>query len=148
LLLVSHDRDFIDNVVTSTMVMEGDGVIGEYVGGYSDWVRQRPAAPGSAAAVAKASATAVPAAPAQPAAAEAASAPARRKLSYKDARELEQLPGRIEALETEPASLAAAMSDPAFYQQDPGAVAAHGKRMGDAQAELDAAYARWSELDG
>ena len=148
LLLVSHDRDFIDNVVTSTMVMEGDGVIGEYVGGYSDWVRQRPVAPGSAAAVARASATAVAAAPAAPVAVEAAPVPVRRKLSFKDARELEQLPGRIDALEAELAALAAAMSDPAFYQQDSAAVTAHGTRMSDAQAELDRAYARWSELDG
>ena len=153
LLLVSHDRDFLDNVVTSTMVMEGEGRIGEYVGGYSDWVRQRPAPPASAAQVARASATAnatsaaVPAVAAQPPASTAEAAP-RRKLSYKDARELEQLPGRIEALETELAALAAAMSGAGFYQQDPGAVAAHTQRMAAAQVELDAAYVRWGELDG
>jgi ABC transport system ATP-binding/permease protein len=132
------------------MVMEGEGRIGEYVGGYSDWVRQRPVPPASAAQVARASATAnataVPAAPAQLAVPAAESAP-RRKLSYKDARELEQLPARIESLETELAGLTGSMADPAFYQQDAGAVAAHTRRMSDAQRELDLAYARWAELD-
>ncbi|GAB3516953.1 ATP-binding cassette domain-containing protein [Pseudoxanthomonas daejeonensis] len=151
LLLVSHDRDFLDNVVTSTMVMEGEGRIGEYVGGYSDWVRQRPAAPASAAQVARASATANATSAAVPAAIQAsasvADATPKRKLSYKDARELEQLPARIETLETELAALAAAMSDAGFYQQDPGAVAAHTQRMATAQSELDSAYARWADLD-
>ncbi len=145
LLLVSHDRDFIDNVVTSTMVMEGDGRIGEYVGGYSDWVRQRAAPPASAMAVAKASATAA-ATTSVPVA--TAAAPTKRKLSYKDARELEQLPARIEALEQQVATLTEAMTDPAFYQGDAAAVAAHTQLLAQAQAELDAAYARWSALDG
>ncbi|WP_420009595.1 ATP-binding cassette domain-containing protein [Xanthomonas sacchari] len=148
LLLVSHDRDFIDNVVTSTMVMEGDGRIGEYVGGYSDWVRQRPAAPASAMAVAKASATAAATTPVAATAAAPLPAPAKRKLSYKDARELEQLPARIEALEQQVAALTEAMTDPAFYQRDAAAVNAHTQALSQAQADLDAAYARWSELDG
>ncbi|KAF1689713.1 ATP-binding cassette domain-containing protein [Pseudoxanthomonas taiwanensis] len=138
LLLVSHDRDFLDNVVTSTLVMEGEGRVGEYVGGYSDWERRRPA-PAARSASAPKPAAAVPAAGARP---------ARRKLSYKDARELEQLPARIEALEAELAGLAAAMSDPAFHRQAPGVVASHGQRMAEVQAELDAAYARWAELEG
>src|SRR6185312_15149008 len=91
LLLVSHDRAFLDNVVSSTLVLEGRGQIGEYVGGYSDWLRQRPAAP--------------------------AAAP-RRKLSFKDQRELEQLPARIEQLEADIAARGKAMNDPAFFQQD------------------------------
>ncbi|MBD9368185.1 ATP-binding cassette domain-containing protein [Xanthomonas sp. XNM01] len=149
LLLVSHDRDFIDNVVTSTMVMEGEGRIGEYVGGYTDWVRQRPSVPVSGMQVAKASATAAATTPVAAAApAPAVEAAPKRKLSYKDARELEQLPGRIEALEAELAALAAAMADAGFYQQDTGQVTAHTQRMAAAQAGLDAAYARWSELDG
>ena len=147
LLLVSHDRDFLDNVVTSTLVMEGDGRVGEYVGGYTDWLRQRPA-PAEASAPRPGGKPAVPvevaASTPQPAAGQAT----RRKLSYKDARELEQLPARIDALEAELATLAAAMSSAGFYQQDPGAVAAHAQRMAVAQAELDAAYARWAELDG
>ena len=140
LLLVSHDRDFLDNVVTSTLVMEGEGRVGEYVGGYSDWQRQAaPAAPRAAATPDRAAAAAPAAAP-QP-------APAKRKLSYKDARELEQLPARIEALETQLAAMAEAMNEPAFYQRDSAEVAAHTQRMAALQAELDQAYARWQELD-
>ncbi|MCZ3114836.1 ABC transporter ATP-binding protein, partial [Acinetobacter baumannii] len=91
LLLVSHDRDFLDRVVTSTLVMEGEGRVGEYVGGYSDWLRQAAPAASGASSAARESA------PREPAPKPAASP--RRKLSYKDARELERLPARIEALE-------------------------------------------------
>lgn len=144
LLLVSHDRDFLDNVVTSTLVMEGDGLIGDYIGGYSDSLRQRRTPMGNAMAVAKASATAVATAPV---AAVPADAAAKRKLSYKDARELEQLPALIETLEQQVATLTEAMNEPAFYQRDSAAMAAHTTALGDAQKQLDAAYARWSELD-
>ncbi|MCF7752320.1 ATP-binding cassette domain-containing protein [Bacillus subtilis subsp. subtilis] len=143
LLLVSHDRDFLDNVVTSTMVMEGDGVVGEYVGGYSDWQRQAArvaAAAAAAPAVLAKPATAVAAAAAEPAA-------AKRKLSYKDARELEQLPLKIETLEKDVEGLTAAMNDPAFYQRSAPDMAAHNEKLAKVQAELDAAYARWEELD-
>lgn len=140
LLLVSHDRDFLDNVVTSTLVMEGDGQVGEYVGGYTDWLRQRPAlradAPAAAAKPAPSASAPVPVA-----------APAKRKLSYKDARELEQLPVRIEALETQLAELTAQMNDPAFYQRDSAAINAHTARLSETQAALDLAYARWGELE-
>lgn len=146
LLLVSHDRDFLDNVVTSTLVMEGDGLIGDYIGGYSDSLRQRRTPVGNAMAVAKASATAVATAPVAAAAASTDTAP-KRKLSYKDARELEQLPALIETLEQQVAALTAAMNEPAFYQRDSAAMAAHTAALGDAQKQLDAAYARWSELD-
>lgn len=148
LLLVSHDRDFLDNVVTSTLVLEGEGKVGDYVGGYSDSLRQRPAPAQSAAAVAKASATAVPVQPvaAPPAAAEAA--PAKRKLSFKDARELEQLPARIEQLELDVEGLTSAMNDPAFYTRSSAEVTAHTQQLAKVQAELDTAYARWEELDG
>lgn len=142
LLLVSHDRDFLDNVVTSTMVMEGDGVVGEYVGGYTDWQRH-------AARVAAAAASAPVAAAKPVAAASAAAAPAepKRKLSYKDARELEQLPLKIETLEKDVEGLTAAMNAPAFYQRSAADMAAHTQQLGKVQAELDAAYARWEELD-
>ncbi|AKC85414.1 ATP-binding cassette domain-containing protein [Pseudoxanthomonas suwonensis] len=146
LLLVSHDRDFLDNVVASTLAMEGGGRVGDYVGGYTDWLRQRPA-PADAVAPKSVAKDVAPAETPVAASMPTASG-AKRKLSYKDARELEQLPARIEALEGELAALAAAMSDAAFYQQDAGAVAAHTQRMAAAQAELDAAYARWAELDG
>ncbi len=140
LLLVSHDRDFLDNVVTSTLVMEGKGRVGEYVGGYSDWLRQRPQVAVPAPQAAKTP---------PPAAAPAVTpAPAKRKLSYKDARELEQLPARIEALESRLAELTDAMNDPAFYQRGSDAIAAHNAELATTQAELDAAYARWAELDG
>ncbi|WP_243047895.1 ATP-binding cassette domain-containing protein [Dyella sp. RRB7] len=137
LLLVSHDRAFLDNVVSSTLVLEGDGKIGEYVGGYSDWVRQKaaPAAAASTKAAGKASAT--PAAPAEP----------KRKLSYKDARELEQLPLRIEKLEADIAAHSEAMNDPAFYQQENAAILKANEALAKLQSELDSAYARWSELD-
>lgn len=142
LLLVSHDRDFLDNVVTSTMVMEGEGVVGEYVGGYTDW--QRHAARVAAAAV---SAPVVAAKPVTAAAAAAAPAEPKRKLSYKDARELEQLPLKIETLEKDVEGLTAAMNDPAFYHRSAADMAAHTQQLGKVQAELDAAYARWEELD-
>lgn len=143
LLLVSHDREFLDNVVTSTLVLEGQGRLADYVGGYSDWVRQRPAAlfatePGTPAKPAPASAAASVPAAAEP----------KRKLSYKDARELEQLPARIETLETDIAKRTAAMNDPAFYQQDAAALLKANETLAALQAELDAAYRRWSELDG
>ncbi|HVH36789.1 MAG TPA: ATP-binding cassette domain-containing protein [Tahibacter sp.] len=140
LLLVSHDRAFIDNVVTSTLVLEGEGRISEYVGGYGDWLRQRPTPRSKPAAAAAKSAAAAPAA-------ESAT-PAKRKLSYKDQRELEQLPARIEQLENTVAELGAAMNEAAFFQQAPTAIVAANQRLATVQAELEQAYARWSELEG
>ncbi|HZX77787.1 ATP-binding cassette domain-containing protein [Lysobacter sp.] len=147
LLLVSHDREFLDNVVTSTLVMQDDGrtgtgSIGEYVGGYSDWLRQR-SVPNVAEAAATRSAAA---APSQPAA--SAPAAAKKKLSYKDERELEQLPARIESLETRVAELTGQMNDPAFFQRDHAAITAHNAELAKVQAELDVAYERWNELEG
>ena len=136
LLLVSHDRDFLHQVVTSTLVMEGDGRVGEYVGGYSDWVRQRQVVPVAAP-------TLVRQEPSKP----AAPVPARRKLSFKEQRELEQLPATIDQLETRVATLTNAMSDPAFFRKDSAAIVAHNAQLADAQAELDRAFARWVELD-
>ncbi|MGH8055457.1 MAG: ATP-binding cassette domain-containing protein [Stenotrophomonas sp.] len=144
LLLVSHDRDFLDNVVTSTLVLEGEGKVGDYIGGYSDSLRQRPAPAMSGMAVAKASATAAPAAKAAPV---AEAAPAKRKLSFKDARELEQLPLKIEQLEMDVEGLTSAMNDPSFYTRSSAEVTAHTQQLTKVQAELDAAYARWQELD-
>jgi ATP-binding cassette subfamily F protein uup len=143
LLLVSHDREFLDNVVTSTLVLEGQGRLADYVGGYSDWVRQRPAAlfaTESGTPAKPASASAVSSAP--------AAAEPKRKLSYKDARELEQLPARIEALETDIAQRTAAMNDPSFYQQGAAALLKANEALVALQAELETAYRRWGELDG
>ena len=143
LLLVSHDRDFLDNVVTSTIVMEGNGRIGEYVGGYSDWLRQRPQDATKGDPRLRGDDEQKPAA--KPA---ASPAPVKAKLSYRDARELEQLPARIETLETELARMTAAMNEPAFYQRDAAAIGADNAALSELQAELDAAYARWAELEG
>ncbi len=140
LLLVSHDRDFLDNVVTSTLVMEGEGRVGEYIGGYSDWVRQRPVA----RAAAPTKSNSMPVAPIV----VAATAAPKRKLSFKDARDLELLPARIEALETSIATMAAQMNEAAFYQRDAAAMTAHNVALAAAQAELETAYGRWAELDG
>jgi ATP-binding cassette subfamily F protein uup len=138
LLLVSHDRAFLDNVVSSTLVLEGEGQVGEYIGGYTDWLRQRPEARRLQAEKVAASAPVTVAEPAK----------AKRKLSYKDARELEQLPVRIEQLEADIAAKTAVMNDPGFYQQDNAAILRANEALAAVQAELDAAYARWSELDG
>ena len=142
LLLVSHDRDFLDNVVTSTLAMEGGGRVGEYVGGYSDWLRQRP----SPAATVTAAAPKPQAAQATPSAG-APTPPAKAKLSYKDARELEQLPARIDALEAQVAAFTARMAEAGYYQRDVAAITADNAALAAAQAELDAAYSRWGELE-
>ncbi len=134
LLLVSHDREFIDNVVTSSLVFEGGGRVTEYVGGYTDWVRQRPIP--------------VTAAQAKKAAAAAEKPVAKKvKLSYKDQRELEQLPARIEILETEQIKLTAAIGDAAFYQRPQTEVQATLARMEVLTAELETVYARWEKLE-
>jgi ATP-binding cassette subfamily F protein uup len=140
LLLVSHDRDFLDNVVTSTLVMEGSGRVGEYIGGYSDWVRQRPVA--SVAAPVKSSSM-----PVSPTVIAAPQAP-KKKLSFKDARELELMPARIDELEAKIAAMTSQMNEPAFYQRDAAAITAHNTALAATQAELETAYARWAELDG
>jgi ATP-binding cassette subfamily F protein uup len=141
LLLVSHDRDFLDNVVTSTIVMEGDGRIGEYVGGYTDWLRQRSVADPAPIAAAKN-------APAAAGAGALVATPApKRRLGYKDARELELLPARIEALESRLAGMALRMNEPAFYQRDAAAIAADNATLAALQRELDGSYARWAELE-
>ncbi len=137
-LLVSHDRAFLDNVVTSSLVFEGGGRVQDYVGGYSDWLRQRQAQTPKAAT--KPKPTAKTAEAAQPAA-------KAKKLSYKDQRELDSLPQRIEALETEQETLHQAMSDPDFYQQDAEAISGAQDRLAEVEAELEQAYARWEALE-
>ncbi|MDB4887960.1 MAG: transporter [Gemmatimonadetes bacterium] len=146
LLVVSHDRAFLDNVVTSTLVFEGNGRVGEYVGGYSDWVRQRtppqPAAPPKLAAPAK---TAKPATSTKSAKA-AAPRDKRRKLSFRESTELAALPERIDALEVERNRLYASLSDPAVLR-DPAALAGTNARLAQIDAESTQAVARWEELE-
>ena len=136
-LLVSHDRAFLDHVVTSTLVFEGDARVNEYVGGYEDWLRQRPEPKAGESGTKKAKASASSAEPPMKSA----------KLSYKDQRELDQLPGRIEQLERDQGELSASMSDPEFYRQDAAAITASQTRLAEIEAELAAAYARWETLE-
>jgi ATP-binding cassette subfamily F protein uup len=143
LILVSHDRDFLDNVVTSTVVMEGEGRVGEYVGGYTDWVRQRAPVPEQVGAAKLTTMTAATPAP-KP---ETDLPPAKRKLGFKEQRELEQLPARIEALDAEMAALAAAIQDPAFYRKDAKEIERTNLRMASIEAELAQAYVRWEALE-
>ena len=141
LLLVSHDREFLDNVVTSTFVLEGDGEVDSYPGGYADYLAQRREV--AAKAPAEEAAKAEDAAPAE----GAAAAPARRKLSYNEQRELSSLPGKIEALEAEVAEIEAYLADGANYAADPAKCKAAGERLPLARAELEAAVDRWAELE-
>jgi len=137
LLLVSHDRSFLDNVVTDLLVLDGTGNVQEFVGGYSDYVRYRNS---TGKAVERKSETRQdPVKPAQER--------KPKKLSYKDQREYDALPARLEALESEKSSLEYAMSDPAFYSQPHDEVQRKLQRITELGSEIDAAYARWSELE-
>ena len=134
-IIVSHDRALLDNVVTSTFVFEGDGVFGEYVGGYRDWrLQRRPEAPAS---------DKKPAPP--PRARAPASGP--RKLSFGEKRELEALPERIADLEREQAGLHGQLADPVFYQESGDRVAEVTARLQTVEAELEQAYGTWEELE-
>ena len=136
-LLVSHDREFMNNVITSTLVFEGDGRIAEFVGGYDDWVRQREIDPFAGP-------------PARAETAKKTAAPGRKKptkLGYKDKRELESLPERIEALENRVQQLTEEMSDAGFFRQDRRVIAATQQALETAGAELEACYQRWEELE-
>jgi ATP-binding cassette subfamily F protein uup len=144
-LLISHDREFLNNVVTSTIVFETDGVE-EYVGGYDDWLRQRPSPPVETSGPARSA----PATPQRggPAPGAAAGKPAKRRLSYKEQQELAALPGRIEALDKELADLHREMGQPDYYKRPGDRMAAEQARIKDLDNELAAAYARWEELEG
>jgi len=132
--LVSHDRAFLDNVITSTMVFEGEGQVSEYVGGYSDWLRSKepepdqPAAPKSAAARPK---------PTR----------AKKKLSYNEQKELDRLPATIEALEARQAELNALVASADFYQSDKEIITRTLDALKSAEQQLEQHYARWDELE-
>jgi ATP-binding cassette subfamily F protein uup len=146
LLLVTHDRVFLDHVVTSTLVCEGDGHVSEYVGGYADWLRQRRSPANAAKAASAPGQTGRSGESTDGTAATIESAP-RRKLSYKEQRELEALPTRIEALESEHAALDAAVAGPAFYKAGADEIARTLARREAVEQELLTAYARWDKLD-
>jgi len=139
-LLVSHDRRFLDNVVTQTLVAEGDGRWREYVGGYADWLEQRAADPAASASASTGDA-------AEPV--ERGRRPARSptKLSYKETRELEQLPASIEALEREQRKINERICDPAYHRQGPERVRADSLRLAEIEVELAAGFERWAELE-
>jgi len=149
LLLVSHDRTFMDNVVTSMLAFEGQGCVREYVGGYTDWIRQGgklPPAPWDGAARQHTEPTSEVAEKAQD---KPAAEPARKtvKLSYKLQRELDGLPADIERLEGEIETLEQEVGDPAFYQQDASVVTARLQALENVQQSLEAAMERWMELE-
>ena len=150
LIVVSHYRAFLDNVVTSLLAFEGDGKIREVVGGYADWIKIREQDESAKTQQDRAGQkTEQPAAIAKPeaqAAAPSAVKP-RVKLSFKDQRELDQLPGLIDALEAEQAELTAQSSDPAFYTGDQTVIKTVLDRLIAIGEELETAYARWAELD-
>jgi ATP-binding cassette subfamily F protein uup len=137
LFLVSHDRAFLDNVVTQTIAHEGGGVWKEYAGGYSDWQRARTAASRESAQALDTKGVA----------AKPATGRRKAKLSYKEARELEELPARLEALEGEQAELARKLADPAVYQDRTVDVKALNTRVEAIDAELTRLLARWEELE-
>jgi ABC transport system ATP-binding/permease protein len=135
-LLVSHDRAFLNDVVTSILAIDEDGGVKEYEGGYDDYLRQRPAE-----ALAETKPSPAPAAGAQ------SQAQPPRKRSNNERRELEALPGRIEELETELAGLHQAMADPGFYRKAGGEIAELKSRLESVEQELTAAYERWEALE-
>ena len=147
LLLVSHDRRFLDNVITSTFVFEGEGRIGEYVGGYEDWRSQRDAGAATGSPDAGATVSRVAASHGRGGAPAAAPSAQKRKLSFKEQRELEALPARIEALEAEQARLGAAVAAPDFYRQPAAEIHAVMTRLDALPAEIEAAMQRWDQLD-
>ena len=149
LLLVSHDRTFLDRVVTSLLVFEGGGRVREFVGGYSDWARDRDA---RAAAVAAAAAQSRPqsargALPAAETGGGPDSGARAKRLTYKEQRELESLPARIEALESDKVLLEAGIGEPGFYDQPHERVSAALGRLATLAQEIEDAYARWALLE-
>jgi len=139
LIVVSHDREFLDNVVTSTVVFEDDGRAKEYVGGYSDWVRHgHQLAETENIAVAEAR---------KHAAAERRKSKKQTKLSYKDQRELDQLPEAIENLETSIATLQTQIATPEFYSQDNKDVQDTLQELSNAESLLERRVERWSDLE-
>jgi ATP-binding cassette subfamily F protein uup len=147
LLLVSHDRAFLDNVVTSTLVFEGAGRIGEYVGGYADWLRQSKLKGGRSAQPAAAWAASGTAPDSSSATAPAGASALARRLSYKEQRELAALPDTIQRLEQEQSQLQSLLNDPDYFKRGPKEAAAASERLSVLTADLEAAYSRWDCLE-
>jgi ATP-binding cassette subfamily F protein uup len=155
LLLVSHDRAFLNNLVTSVLVLDGQGGVTESVGGYDDWQRQSLLNAPEGGGTAKPAQSAAPAQRASAYAKSTAAPAPPRKPTYKEQRsqeaqqrELAELPGRIESLEAEQHNLAARMADPTFYQQADEEISRSAGRLKELDEELRQAYGRWEELEG
>ncbi len=148
LLLVSHDREFLDNVTTGTLVLEGNGQIAETVGGYGDWARASRVAAKESREAARQETKKAAAADRQLAKTSrtGSDSTATRRLSWKEGKELEVLPGRIEALETEQKDLHARLADPAFYQTAGKEIAVVQGRLSELSDQLTVLYDRWTEL--
>ncbi|OQW99677.1 MAG: ABC transporter ATP-binding protein [Desulfobacteraceae bacterium A6] len=136
LLLVSHDRAFLNNVVTSTIVFEGQGLVTEYAGGYDDWLMQRAKTVEMPPEKKEAKKVRLPQPSSKP-----------RKLGFKQSRELSELPRRINELESEQKALHAAMSDPFFYKKSREEIAAFQKRLTEVEQDIEANYLRWEILE-
>lgn len=143
-LVVSHDRAFLNNLVTSVLAYEGDGVINEYIGGYDDWVRQRPPmmSPGEASR-----GLGQKPAPQAPEVVISKTQSKGRKMSFKEIKELESLPSQIESLERAIETLTQGMANPDFYQQAKDLITAHQADLALQQKTLETAYGRWEELE-
>ncbi len=139
LFLVSHDRELLNNVVDGTLALEPGGRVGEYAGGYDDWVRQRPT-PNGATAASKPAQSARPAPP--------AAAPRPVRLTHKERQELDALPAAIEALESDQARLYARLADAGTYQDGGDEVVAATARLAEVEQELAVLFARWEALEG
>ncbi|MCK4707501.1 MAG: ABC transporter ATP-binding protein, partial [Gammaproteobacteria bacterium] len=139
LILVSHDRDFIDKVVTSTIVMEGDGVLNEFVGGYDDWLRQR-----ATLVETKAKKSDIKTDNKTTAVVEEKKS---KKLTYKDKLALEKLPALIEELETNVAAMQTKMSDSEYYKLDAAEMAEDKEVLEKMETELAESYEQWESLE-
>ncbi|MFN2369619.1 MAG: ATP-binding cassette domain-containing protein [Candidatus Krumholzibacteriia bacterium] len=137
LLLVSHDREFLDNVCTHTLALAGDGRVIETVGGYADWAR-----------VSRAAQAAAPRAVREARPRPATAAPKPRRLGFREGQELQALPGRIEQLEQEQAAIHARLADPALYREQAAQVPGLQARLQEIARDLPPLYARWEELEG
>lgn len=140
--LVSHDRAFLDNVVTQVIAAEGQGLWREYIGGYSDWERIRPVPPQKAEEKKAGNKTAT-----APVRKESSGSARRKKLSYKDQRELDELPSKIAALENEQAQISTRLNDPELYKGDPAEGIRLNRRFAEIEEELMNCITRWDELE-